>query len=194
MGVKLTVTNLYDNGVCSDYGIYTATTYNGDPYLIPNSATFLGEQTLPYEFTVNNINSGPIYIFVEHCDDHITPPPNDTPKRQGGFQVKMITVDCGPECPIGPTSTPNPTAYPTGTPQPTPQSTPNPTASETPQPTPNATNEATPNPTNQPTETPAPSSTPNATPNPTPSPSPSVTPIQGFGPTPSPTTPAETRL
>ena len=83
----VTVNNLYENGVCDEFTIYTGTTYNGDPYIIPVSAQSIGSHSLPHTFDVGGYE-GPLYIFLVHCDFYVTPPPSETPKRQGGFQVK----------------------------------------------------------------------------------------------------------
>lgn len=93
MGNLVTVKNNYNNGVCSGFTIYTGTTYNGHPFTIPPSANSIGFHTLPYTFDVGNY-TGPLYIFLEHCDNHISPPPNENPKKQGGFQVELIDIDC----------------------------------------------------------------------------------------------------
>jgi hypothetical protein len=92
----ITVNNLYENGVCDEFTIYTGTTYNGDPYIIPVSAQSIGSHSLPHTFDVGGYE-GPLYIFLVHCDFYVTPPPSETPKRQGGFQVKLINIECG--CP-----------------------------------------------------------------------------------------------
>jgi len=170
----VTVNNLYENGVCDEFTIYTGTTYNGDPYIIPVSAQSIGSHSLPHTFDVGTYE-GPLYIFLVHCDFYVTPPPSETPKRQGGFQVKLINIDCENCPPFSPVATPSPTSTPNATPttdcnftvnfveyspQPTPQPTPDATPNATPQPTPDATPQPTPNP----------SATPNSTPNPSPSP------------------------
>ena len=93
MGNLVTVKNNYDNGVCSGFTIYTGTTYNGHPFTIPPSANSIGFHTLPHTFDIGYY-SGPLYVFLEHCDNHISPPPNEDPKKQGGFQVVLIDVDC----------------------------------------------------------------------------------------------------
>jgi hypothetical protein len=147
----VTITNNYDNGVCDGFRIYTGTTFNGDPYVIPNTATLISPNLIspPYDLNVGNYE-GPLYVFLEHCDfPYVTPPPQSNPKKQGGFQVMYIFIEC--PCPvidtdcrisvsfteffdtdcrisvsftefIGPTPTPAPTAtpQPTSTPQPTP--------------------------------------------------------------------------
>ena len=103
----VTVNNLYENGVCDQFTIYTGTTYNGDPYIIPNNAQTIGSHSLPHTFDVG-LYEGPLYIFLVHCDFYTTPPPSETPKRQGGFQVKLINVECPTSC--LPQPTPSPTA------------------------------------------------------------------------------------
>ncbi len=111
----VTVNNLYENGVCDEFTIYTGTTYNGDPYIIPVSAQSIGSHSLPHTFDVG-IYEGPLYIFLVHCDFYVTPPPSETPKRQGGFQVKLINIDCENCPPFSPVATPSPTSTPTATP------------------------------------------------------------------------------
>ncbi len=157
MGNLVTVVNNYDNGVCSGFTIYTGTTYNGHSFTIPPSANSIGFHTLPYTFDVGNY-TGPLYIFLEHCDNHISPPPNEDPKKQGGFQVELIDIDCefcppdtdaldcrmdvsfvedSVDCTMvvsfsefesTPTPTPTDTPIPTYTPVPTQTPTPTPTA------------------------------------------------------------------
>lgn len=100
MGNIVTITNNYDNGVCNGFYIYTGTTFNGDPYVIPNNATLISQSliTLPHSLDVGNY-TGPLYIFLKHCDGYVTPPPNDNPKKQGGFEVGFINIDCD-YCPV----------------------------------------------------------------------------------------------
>jgi len=159
----VTIRNNYPNGVCDQFTIYTGTTYNGDPYIIPNTAVSIGSHTLPYTLDVG-LYEGPLYIFLVHCDFYTTPPPSEEPKRQGGFQVKLINIECPDICPpfspsidcrmgvtfnelISPTPTPTydceftvnfveySTPLPSATPSPTPNSTPEPTPNSTPEPT-----------------------------------------------------------
>ena len=98
MGVLITITNQYDNGVCDQYNIYTGTTYNID------NSNLLGTHSLPHSWD-GGTYTGPLYVFVEHCDGHIDPPPSDNPKKQGGFQVKLLNIDCE-QCPPNPTPLP----------------------------------------------------------------------------------------
>ena len=100
MGNIVTITNNYNNGVCNGFYIYTGTTFNGDPYTIPNNATLISNTliSLPHQMDMGSY-TGPLYVFVEHCDNHTTPPPGLNPKKQGGFQVEFINIDCGNECP-----------------------------------------------------------------------------------------------
>ena len=98
MGVLITITNLYDNGVCDQYNIYTGTTYNID------NANVLGTHSLPHTWDGGSY-TGPLYVFVEHCDGHIDPPPSENPKKQGGFQVQLLNIDCE-QCPPNPTPPP----------------------------------------------------------------------------------------
>lgn len=151
----VTVNNLYENGVCDEFTIYTGTTYNGDPYIIPSSAQSIGLHSLPHTFNVGTYE-GPLYIFLVHCDFYVTPPPSETPKRQGGFQVKLINIDCENCPPFSPVATPSPTSTPTATPttdcnftvnfveyspslSPSPSPSPSPTPSVTTSPTPTPT-------------------------------------------------------
>ena len=196
MGVQITINNLYDNGVCDEYNVLTGTTYNiGD-------ATSMGIQSLPYTWDGGSY-TGNLYVFVEHCDGHLNPPPSVDPKNQGGFQVRLLNIDCH-QCP--PNSTPIPTATPievdcnmginveevfepTATPQPTPGATPIPTATTIEVDCNMGINveevfEPTPLPTATPQPTPGATPIPTATPQPTPQPTPEATPQ----PTPSPTT------
>ena len=158
----VTVNNLYENGVCDEFTIYTGTTYNGDPYIIPSSAQSIGSHTLPHTFNVGTYE-GPLYIFLVHCDFYVTPPPSELPKRQGGFQVKLVNVECEECPPFSPPPTPNIDCdivvtfneYLTPTPLPTNEPTPLPTNEPTPPPTYGATPEPTPLPTNEPTPLPS---------------------------------------
>jgi hypothetical protein len=99
MSNLVTITNNYDNGVCDGFYIYTGTTYNGNPFTIPPSADLISNQliSLPYTFGVGSY-TGPLYVFLEHCDSHVTPPPEDNPKKQGGFQVEFINIECPEPC------------------------------------------------------------------------------------------------
>jgi hypothetical protein len=119
MANVVTITNNYDNGVCNEFYIYTGTTFNGDPYVILNDDNLLDVITLPHNLNVGNYE-GPLYIFLKHCDDFVTPPPDST-KKQGGFQVEFINIECfSCEDLITPTPTNTPTPNPTSTPNPTP--------------------------------------------------------------------------
>ena len=146
----ITVNNLYENGVCDEFTIYTGTTYNGDPYIIPVSAQSIGSHTLPHTFNVGTYE-GPLYIFLVHCDFYVTPPPSELPKRQGGFQVKLINIECEECPPFSPPTTPNIDCdvvvtfneYLTPTPSPSPSPTPTPSPSTTASPTPTPTEEIT---------------------------------------------------
>ena len=200
MGNLVTVKNNYDNGVCSGFTIYTGTTYNGHPFTIPPSANSIGFHTLPHTFDIG-FYSGPLYVFLEHCDNHISPPPNEDPKKQGGFQVVLIDVDCE-VCPpnsdaidctmvvsfvedsltdcnfsVSFVEGSYPTPTPTSTPTPTATETPVPTSTETPTPTPTDTPipTATETPVTESTSTPTPTSTETPTPTPTNSPTPTPT-------------------
>ena len=157
MGNIVTITNNYNNGVCNGFYVYTGTTFNGDPHIIPPSATLISSQlitTFPYDLNVGDYE-GPLYVFLEHCDNYITPPPNINPKRQGGFQVQyifiecpcpLVTIDCRmtatfeeinvvtTDCDISATF--EEIIQPTSTPIPTSTSTPVPTSTSTPLPTP----------------------------------------------------------
>jgi hypothetical protein len=198
MGVQITINNLYDNGVCDEYNILTGTTYNID------DATSIGIHSLPYTWD-GGVYTGNLYVFVEHCDGHLNPPPSDDPKKQGGFQVRLLNIDCH-QCP--PISTPNPTPNPTATiavdcdmvinveevfdptplPTPLPSATPDPTATiavdcdmvinveEVFDPTPLPTSTPLPTATLNPTPSPTETPLPTATPNPTPPSTPEPTP------------------
>lgn len=98
MGVLITINNEYDNGVCSNHTILTGTTYNID------NATSMGVHTLPYTWDAG-LFTGNLFVFIEHCDSHIDPPPSLLPRNQGGFQVQLLTIDCE-QCP--PIATPEP--------------------------------------------------------------------------------------
>ena len=98
MGVLITINNDYNNGVCGQHTIYTGTTYNID------NAVSVGTHTLPYSWDAGSY-VGNLYVFIEHCDSHLDPPPSENPKKQGGFQVRLLTIDCE-QCP--PMTTPEP--------------------------------------------------------------------------------------
>ena len=191
MGVQITINNLYDNGVCDEYNVLTGTTYNID------DATSMGIQSLPYTWDGGSY-TGNLYVFVEHCDGHLNPPPSVDPKNQGGFQVRLLNINCE-QCP--PMPTPNPVdcdmtinvvevIEPTPIPTATPGATPIPTA--TPDATPNPVDcDMTINVTELFDPTPIPTTTPNATPIPTSTPNPTTTPIPTSTPLPT-STPAPT--
>lgn len=150
----VTITNNYDNGVCDGFRIYTGTTFNGDPYIIPNTATLISPNliSLPYDLNMGDYE-GPLYVFLEHCDNYTTPPPGGNPKRQGGFQVNFVFIECpcpveSVDCRMGATfiefidtdcnidASFEEYIEPTPTPLPTSTSTPVPTSTSTPTPTP----------------------------------------------------------
>lgn len=131
MANVVTITNDYDNGVCDGFYLYTGTTFSGNPYVIPNNVGSIGfilTTEFPYDLNIGDYE-GPLYVFLKHCDDYVTPPPNST-KKQGGFQVKFINIECA-SCEDLITPTPTPTPNPTSTPV-VPTLTPNPTATPTP--------------------------------------------------------------
>lgn len=89
MANVVTITNNYDNGVCDGFYIYTGTTFNGS---LPSTDHLLSNNliTLPFNLYVGTYE-GPLYIFLQHCDNRITPP---NLKKQGGFQVEFINIEC----------------------------------------------------------------------------------------------------
>jgi hypothetical protein len=197
-----TSTNYYGNhsSRVSTYNIYTGITAdinspsggnpNGATLIKSNATTDTNGVIYSFNYTSDYVDNSsqnpqqPFYIFVEHYDGSVWNGNNMNPKRQGGFEVKRVSLfnifdEITPNETQVRTPTPTPTimgiATHTPTPTPTVTATPTVTPTSTPTPTPTATliPTATPTPTptatlvNTPTPTPTVTSTPTVTPTPT---------------------------
>lgn len=159
---QITLSSFTGATPCGTYDILTGTTYD------VNLATFVetvSSSTISGHTLSLSVDSSytHVYLFVEHCDGHISSVPSSTPKLQGGYQVTLVDLrcdDCVRTYSSEPTPTPTPTLTSTST------STPTMEATETPTPTPTLTSTSTSTPTLGVTETPT--STPTSTPTNTP--------------------------
>jgi hypothetical protein len=164
--------------------VYTGLTTNINNANFINGITTLIPVVNGYVFNIQLLSSIPkIYLFIEHCDGHVSSVPSSVPKLQGGYQIVSVDLTCS-DCyePI-PSITPSITPTPTITPSITP------TISVTPSltPTSSLTPSITPTISVTPSLTPTSSLTPSITP--TISVTPSITPTSSLTPsvTPSPT-------
>ena len=138
---------------CSEYYLYTGTTHVFDSATPINGGDLVSFTNDEYTLSLSVDDTiDHVFLFVEHCDEHIDSVPSSTPKRQGGYQVLLLDLRCE-TCGAIP-STPTPTATPTQTLTPTVTQTITPTVTETITPTPTIT------PTNTPTSTVTPTITP----------------------------------
>lgn len=93
---QVTITNFSGLTPCTGYYVLTGTTtditsanyINGTSTLIPISS---GGYT--FDLLVDS-SYDHIYVFVEHCDGYVTPPPSSTPKNQGGYQMSYVDLRC----------------------------------------------------------------------------------------------------
>ncbi len=162
------------SGSTKTYRIYSGLTQN------ITGATFITTgKTSPttkiiYSTTGQTYSQIQMYFFVEHGDGNLELNNLSNPKRQGGFEVKHVTI-CNSDL-FSPTPTPTPTKTPT--PTPTPSATPSPSVSVTP--TPTVTPTVTPTISVTPTVTPSVTPTISDTPAPTVTPTPSASPINYY--------------
>jgi hypothetical protein len=89
---NITISNISGSTTpCSVYNIYTGTTWE----TIPTTPLF-SDVVIPLNGkTFQIVYSGAskyVCVFVEHCDDHITPVPNATPKKQGSYQIRLAEL------------------------------------------------------------------------------------------------------
>jgi hypothetical protein len=92
---QITISNFSGNTPCEGYYIYTGLTHNIDDADYINGTEILIPITTGYTFNVTVLDSIPqIFLFVEHCDGHINPVPNSTPKLQGGYQLALVDLRC----------------------------------------------------------------------------------------------------
>lgn len=148
---QITINNFTGHTPCDGYYVYTGLTsdINNSSYL--NGITTLIPIVSGYTFTVTILSSiSYIYLFIEHCDGHVTSVPSSLPKLQGGYQVEKVDLrcdDCYEPCDscnytinvnqgnyIYPTPSITPTPSETSsiiTPSPSPTPTPTPTPSST---------------------------------------------------------------
>ena len=115
---------------CSGYYLYTGTTH-----LIDSATPINGGDLVSFtndEYTLSlSVDSAidHVFLFIEHCDEHVDSVPLSTPKRQGGYQVLLLDLRCE-TCGATP-STPTPTVTPTQTITPTLTQTITPTVTQT---------------------------------------------------------------
>lgn len=148
---QITINNFTGYTPCNGYYIYTGLTTNINNANYLNGITTLIPVVSGYTFTVTILSSiSHIYLFIEHCDGHISSVPSSVPKLQGGYQIERVDLrcdDCYEPCDscdyniivnqgtfIYPT--PSVTPLPTQTPS---IFTPTPTITPTPTPTPSST-------------------------------------------------------
>lgn len=148
------------------YKIYTGTSYNitGATYI--TTAKTDPSTNIIYRFKGYTYTKQTIYFFVEHGDGNLEINNLVNPKRQGGFDVKSITI-CNSQDFITPTPTPTLTSTPTPTPTMNATATATPTLTSTPTLTPTLTTTQQGTPTPTPTLTSTPTPTPTLTPTPT---------------------------
>jgi len=174
---------------CANFDIFSGTTHdiNTATFVSTVSASSISGYTV--SLSVDSTYTY-VYLFIEHCDNHINSVPTSTPKLQGGYQVVLVDLRCD-DCisvytgPVA-TNTPTPTvtststSTPTLTETPTPTTTNTPTLTETPTLTPTTGSTSTPTPTTTSTptltETPTLTSTPTLTETPTLTSTPTLTP------------------
>jgi len=113
---------------CSEYYLYTGTTHVFDSATPINGGVLVSFTNDEYTLSLSvDSTIDHVFLFVEHCDEHVDSVPSSTPKRQGGYQVLLLDLRC--ETCGGTPSTPTPT--PTVTITLTPTQTITPTVTET---------------------------------------------------------------
>lgn len=95
LNYQISVTNFNGTTPCQSYSVYTGTTYDID------SADYVEDVTVPVSgytlsLDVDSSYNG-VYLFIEHCDGHISSVPSSTPKLQGGYQLVFVDLRCS-EC------------------------------------------------------------------------------------------------
>lgn len=92
---QITISNFSGKTPCEGYYIYTGLTHNIDDADYINGSAILIPISNTYTFTINVLDTIPqIFVFIEHCDGHINPIPNPTPKLQGGYQLALVDLRC----------------------------------------------------------------------------------------------------
>jgi hypothetical protein len=113
---------------CSEYYLYTGTTHVFDSATPINGGVLVSFTNDEYTLSLSvDSTIDHVFLFVEHCEEHVDSVPSSTPKRQGGYQVLLLDLRC--ETCGGTPSTPTPT--PTVTITLTPTQTITPTVTET---------------------------------------------------------------
>lgn len=80
---------------CNGYFLYTGTTTSIDSATPLNNGNLVTFDSTGHTFNLDVDSSyDSVFLFVEHCDGHITPVPSSTPKRQGGYQVLLLDLRC----------------------------------------------------------------------------------------------------
>ena len=147
---RIIINNFTGYTPCNGYYIYTGLTTNINNANYLNGITTLIPVVSGYSFTVTILSSiSHIYLFIEHCDRHISSVPSSVPKLQGGYQIERVDLrcdDCYEPCDscdyniiVNQGTFIYPTPSITLTPILTPSVTPSPTITPTPTPTPSST-------------------------------------------------------
>jgi len=85
------------NGVPNSYRIYTGFTYEISASTFVTTATTNPSTGFIYEFKNFSPTHKPVYIFLEHGDGSIKNNTLTDPKKQGGFQLRVVFIGC-PVC------------------------------------------------------------------------------------------------
>ena len=85
------------NNTPNSYRVYTGLTYEISASTFVTTATTNPTTGIVYEFENFTPTHRPVYIFLEHGDGSIQNNTNIDPKKQGGFQVKVVFIGC-PVC------------------------------------------------------------------------------------------------
>ena len=92
---QITINNFTGYTPCNGYYIYTGLTTNINNANYLNGITTLIPVVSGYTFTVTILSSiSHIYLFIEHCDGHISSVPSSVPKLQGGYQIERVDLRC----------------------------------------------------------------------------------------------------
>jgi len=92
---QITISNFSGQTPCSGYYIYTGLTHNIDDAGYLNGNVSLISLSSGYTFNINLLNTIPqMFVFVEHCDGHISSVPQPATKLQGGYQLALVDLRC----------------------------------------------------------------------------------------------------
>ena len=92
---QITISNFLGKTPCSGYYIYTGLTQNIDDAGYLNGNISLISLSTNYTFNISLLDNIPqMFVFVEHCDGHITPTPQPATKLQGGYQLALVDLRC----------------------------------------------------------------------------------------------------